>query len=215
LLVGVALAIPAIVFAEGEHSRRAGSELLVLLGDIGKLKSEDLSDKQRRGLHDRIAGSFSALPLLLRLANQEQGRYRTLPDFNRLRLLLVDNALPELVREISGLSAVYPFQGTGILSARASAARVRNALQLHQTLCAACHDFPYLDTERPAFNLYGQAKNLAEREFAARMVVGVRGDTTTGLGNPFTDEEIAAFIMLYRSMESTAEAVDELKTAIN
>jgi len=203
----MAVAIPAIVYAEGEHSRRAATELLVLLGDIGKLKDEDSPDKLQRGLRDRIAGSLSALPLLLRLADQEKGRSRAAPNFSRLRLLLAENELSALAGEISGLSVVYPFQGTGILPARASLPRVRNALQLHKTLCLACHDFPYLDTQRPAFNLYDQAKKLPEREFAARMLVGVRGDTTTGLGNPFTDEEIAALIVLYRSTESTEEAL--------
>ena len=37
------------------------------------------------------------------------------------------------------------------------------------------------------------------REFAARMVVGVRGDALTGLDNPLTDEEIASLIAFYRA----------------
>jgi len=202
----MAVAVPATVFAEGEHARRAGTELLVLLGDIEKLRNGGLPEKQTRGLRDRIAGSLSGLPLLLRLADQEKGRLPALFDINRLPVPLSRNELPVLVEEIAGLVSAYPFQGTGIFFAQASAARIRNALQLHKSLCAGCHDFPNLDMERPAFNLFLQAKKLPEQEFAARMLVGIRGDVVTGLGNPFTDEEIAALISLYRSVKSSAEA---------
>ncbi len=199
-------ATPVSVIAEGEHSRRVGSELLVLLGDVEKLRSGGQSDKHQRGLRNRIAGSLSGLPLLLRLADQERGRFQSQPDFDRWRQLLVENTLSKLAEQISSLSAAYPFEGIGILPAQASSPRIQNALKIHNSLCAACHDFASLDTERPALNLYTQARELGEREFAARMVVGVRGDVVTGLGNPFTDEEIAALIVLYRSYNNSAEA---------
>lgn len=206
LLTGMAFAIPATVCAEGEHSRRAGAELQVLLGDIGKLQNENLSDKHGRGLRDRILGSLSSLPLLLRLADQERGASGAAPDVNRLRLLLAENELPELAAEFSVLSSAYPFQGAGILSVKVSPKRIENALRLHKAFCSACHDFPFLDTERPAFKLYDQAKTQSEKEFAARMVTGIRGDVSTGLDNPFTDEEIAALLVLYRTADSTVEA---------
>ncbi|MCB1870481.1 MAG: hypothetical protein KDI49_00410 [Gammaproteobacteria bacterium] len=202
----MAAAIPANVDAEGEHARRAGAELQVLLGDAGKLQDQNLSDRHVRGLRDRILGSLSSLPLLLRLADQERGASAATPDVGRVRLLLAENRFAELAAEFSNLSSAYPFRGTGILSVQVPPERIKNALRLHKTFCSACHDFPFTDTERPAFRLYDQAKLQSAREFAARMVTGIRGDVSTGLDNPFTDEEIAALLALYRTAESTAEA---------
>ncbi len=206
ILAGLAIADPAVVFAEGEHSRRAGAELLVMLGDIKKLKRKNVPDKQTKGLHDRIAGALSTLPLLLRLADEEQNRFRPEPDFSRLRRFLTENSLVDLATNLAGLSGSYPFRATGILPAEASDQRIGNALLQHKKLCAACHDSPYLDTERPAVNLFDQAKEMDIREFAARMVVGIRGDATTGLDNPFSDEEIKSLIVLYRTVANSAQA---------
>ncbi len=36
------------------------------------------------------------------------------------------------------------------------------------------------------------------REFAARLISGIRGDVVTNLQNPFSDEELAALIAFYR-----------------
>ena len=206
MLAGLVFADPAIVFAEGEHSRRAGAELLVVLGDIEKLKRKDVPDKHTKGLRDRIAGALSTLPLLLRLADEEQSSSRSKPDFGLFRRFLAENLLTDLTDNLAGLTGAYPFRATGILPAEASDQRVGNALLQHKTLCAACHDSPYLDTERPAFNLFDQAKEMGIREFAARMVVGIRGDATTGLDNPFTDEEIKSLIVLYRTDANSAQA---------
>ena len=202
LLAGVVAAIPAVADAEGEHSRRAGAELLVLLGDTGRLREENLSDRHRRGLRDRILGSLSSLSLLLRLADQERGAAGEAPDIGRLRLLLTENHFAELAAQLSVLSTAYPFQGAGIVSVKVAPKRIENARRLHNAFCSACHDSPYLDTERPAFKLYGQAKMQSDKEFAARMVTGIRGDASTGLDNPFADEEIAALIALYRTAKA-------------
>ncbi|MCP3869211.1 MAG: hypothetical protein GY703_14140 [Gammaproteobacteria bacterium] len=200
------LADPAIVSAEGEHSRRAGAELLVILGDIQKLKRGNLPEKQKKGLRDRISGTLSGLPLLLRLADEERNRIRSQPDMDRYRRLLAEQSLNDLTTNLKNLSRSYPFRATGILPATASNQLIGNALQQHKTLCAPCHDSPYLDTERPAYNLFDQAQELEIREFAARMVVGVRGDATTGLDNPFSDAEIRSLIVLYRTTGNSAQS---------
>ena len=191
--------IPAGVFAEGEHARRAGAELLVLRGDVERLIRNEVSEQQRKGLRERILGGLSSLPLLLRTAAQEQGRKKPLAGAAAMRDLLERERLTELARRIELLSGDYPFRGTGILPANPTIQRISTARRLHKEYCAACHDSPYLETERPAFNLFSQARGTGLREFAARMIVGVRGDALTGLDNPLTDEEIASLIAFYRA----------------
>jgi hypothetical protein len=199
-LSGVGLCfIPVSVNGEGEHVRRVGAELLVLQGDVEKLIRNEVSEQQRIGLRDRILGGLSSLPLLLRSAAQEQRRKKPLAGAAVLRNLLERERLTELARRIGLLSGDYPFRGTGILPANPTIHRISMARRLHKEYCAACHDSPYLETERPAFNLFSQARETGLREFAARMVVGVRGDALTGLDNPLTDEEIASLIAFYRA----------------
>lgn len=77
------------------------------------------------------------------------------------------------------------------------------AAALHDTYCAACHDEPDIDGERPAFKLTAQAQEQSAQEFFARLVVGVRGDRRTGLSNPFTDRELAALFAYYRGTAAT------------
>ena len=66
-------------------------------------------------------------------------------------------------------------------------------------LCAGCHDEPDNSVARPAFNLFQQAKRMLKPEFAARMITGIRGDRVTGIGNPFSDWQLAALMVFYRN----------------
>jgi len=198
ILAGVLLfSASASVFPAGEHSRRAGAELLVLRGDLDRLAQEALPAEQVLGLQARIRGSLAALPLLLRLADQELQREPSNLAAETPLELLAAGVNESLRRRLKRLSQRYPFPGTGILPAIPSPRRLSLARELHQTLCAGCHDSPAPGMERPAFNLFAQARSLPQQEFAARMLIGIRGDVLTGLGNPFTDEELASLIAFY------------------
>ena len=107
--------------------------------------------------------------------------------------------IAELASRIDSLVEEYPFRGRGILPAEPTQSRIDLGRQLDKKYCAACHDVPYLQTERPAFNLFDQAVRVGMLEFAARMVVGIRGESLTGLDNPFNVEELAALIAYYRN----------------
>ena len=198
-LAGVLLCgMPATVFGLGEHGRQAGAELLVLQGDLRLLQQEGLPDSRHRGLRARIRGMLAVLPLLLRMADQERGR-RPAPLSTRELDDLLDQGGPErLQRRLRELSRRYPFPATGILPATPSPRRLALARRLHRSYCAGCHSGAAGDGERPAPDLFRQARSLPEREFTARMVTGIRGDALTGIGNPFTDEELAALIAFYR-----------------
>jgi len=139
----------------------------------------------------------------MRLADQERGRspQNVLSVLVGLRAELDRNNLAGFIDTLSGLTKQYPLTAKGILPAAPTPERLKRAKEIHQSLCAACHDEPDNEVERPAYNLFMQAKTVTATEFAARMIIGVRGDRVTGLGNPLTDEELASLIAYYRSAQ--------------
>lgn len=175
-----------------------------MLGDAHALTvSPAPSQSHLKGLYDRLRGSLSALAILMRLADQERGRspQNVLSVLAGLRVSLDRNNLAGLIDTLSGLTSRYPLPAIGILPATPTPARLKRAKEIHQSLCAPCHDEPDNEVERPAYNLFTQAKAVSDTEFAARMIIGVRGDRVTGMGNPLTDEELAGLIAYYRSAQ--------------
>jgi len=189
--------------AEGEHSRRAATELLVLRGDVRKLTQNNLSDLHIIGLKDRIGGGLAGLEIMLRLADQQAGikpvDYSTVLD--NLRTSWRASDFTALADRLSDLQSTHPFRATGILPIQATTSALTAAKELHEDLCAGCHDDPDLDVPRPAYNLFEDAQQLSGREFAARMSVGVRGDRITGIDNPLTDAQISALMFYYKSTD--------------
>ena len=200
LVAGVLLlGAPATLLAQGEHGRRAGAELLVMIGDLRRLAGENLSGQHRTGILQRLAGGLSALPLLLRLADQERSRVQPRIDGAGLGTLLARGDYAGLGAELARLSELYPLSSDGFDDALASAADLEEAAASHKAYCAPCHDHPSPRTERPPMNLPRQARETPFPEFLARMLVGVRGDRVTGVENPFSDRELANLIAYYRS----------------
>ena len=70
---------------------------------------------------------------------------------------------------------------------------------IHRSTCAGCHDAPSMDSLLPAKNLAAQLASMPREEFAARLLLGVRGDRTTAWRNPFSDSELAALMAWYAS----------------
>ncbi|NNE21909.1 MAG: hypothetical protein HKN11_04805 [Rhizobiales bacterium] len=187
---------PAGVFAQGEHARRAAAELRLVLGDAQKLANRrGLSKLHATGLQSRIAGSLSGLALLLRLADQETGRETaaTQGAIQYMRLLLQSASWAGMVSVSQDLSRSYP------LNVPMVSAGPKRAKAIHDELCAACHDEPDLEVERPAYDLFKQAKSQSETEFLARLIIGVRGDRVTGYSNPLTAPELKALLDYYRT----------------
>ena len=204
LLAGAVLWVaPATSLAAGEHGRRVAAELLVVAGDVARLSRKGLSRPERKGLRERIAGALSGLELMLRLADEERGRPPDAAGHRRsvaeLRAAFGQNDLTGLAAALETLIARYPLDIPAILPAIETAERLARGKGLHERLCAACHDAPRDEAvERPARSLFAEARALSSREFAARLLIGVRGDVVTGIGNPFSDEQIASLIVYYR-----------------
>ena len=84
-------------------------------GDLAKLASGAVAELRQRGLRERILGSLSGLPLLLRLAYQENRRAGG--QVAHLRQLLESESQERLATIVSTLSQHYPFLDGGILPA--------------------------------------------------------------------------------------------------
>jgi len=194
----------SIASAQGEHSRRAAAELQVIIADVAKLRqlaaNEDTTLHQK-GLHDRIKSGLSSLAILLRLADQEKGRpvSNVRNEVSKAANLLSKANWEALQAQLRQLEAGYDLH---IPTLDLTNSAVTDAIELHQQMCAACHDNPVSDVERPAYNLYKQAKQESEITFFARMLVGVRGDRVTGIDNPLSDLQLLALVQLYRAQET-------------
>jgi mono/diheme cytochrome c family protein len=205
LLAGLALAAAVsaaagVARAAGEHERRLGAEVAVMLGDARRL-TEPMSDLQRAGVIDRIVAGLGGLPLLIRQAREADP---TLPPLARAELTAVRKSLAErnLVAVVSGLAALsrnYPFDAAGIVPADAAPERLRLGKAIHESTCAGCHDHPDAEAALPAHDLFRWARAMPAGEFAARLYTGIRGDALTALANPFGAEDLAALFAYYRA----------------
>lgn len=200
MVLAVALSgVAAGVRADGEHSRRLAAEIVITIGDARRLADPATPSLHQRGLRQRIGGALVGLGLLIRRARQE--RPLPLPPIgwrDRLREALAAADMARLMGELEILSGLYPIDLKGILPARPTPGRLRLGKELHDEVCAACHDSPDTEVALPAFNLTEQVQSMSQREFAARMISGLRGDAVANLQNPFSDEDLAALIAFYR-----------------
>jgi len=227
LLALIAAVFSAAAAAQDEHRRRLAAELTVMAGDVRRAASGSEPALHREGLQDRLAGALSSLPLLLRRAGACEGpppgpRPEGRGDGSSLRSM--DYAAVGLGRPGADCSAVpalraalarrdwrslsaalnvlqrkYPLDLTGLLPAQATPERLRLGAAIHQQACAGCHEAPTMETRLPAFNLFEQVRNMPRAEFAARLLIGVRGDRSTAWRNPFSDLELGALMAYYET----------------
>lgn len=192
LLAGLAAACCcAAVQAAGEHERRLAAELSVMAGDVGRLLAAEGGPLERKGLVKRLNGALASLPLLLRRANG---------DPNPVVAMRASSARGDwrgLATALATLKQRYPFAARSLLAAAPTTEMLALGASIHRTTCAGCHDAPGADSLLPAKNLAAQLKSMPREEFAARLWLGVRGDRTTSLRNPFSDVELAALMALY------------------
>lgn len=199
LAAAVATAAVGDARAAGEHERRLGAEIAVLVGDARRL-TEPMPEPQRAGIVERIAAGLGGVPLLIRQARETNP---SLPPVPREDLAAIWKALAErqLAAVLAGLAALarrYPFDAAGILPAEATPERLAAGKAIHDTTCAGCHDHTDAGATLPAHDLFRWAKTMPEGEFAARLYTGVRGDALTALANPFGAEDLAALFAYYR-----------------
>lgn len=176
---------------KGEHERRLAAELVVMAGDIRRLAGEQPGPLEREGLVKRLSGALSSLPLLLRRAGADTQPVAGMRQAHARRDWRVLGAT------LTTLTRRHPFAMRSLLVARPTAEVLALGASIHKSTCAACHDAPAADSLLPAKNLAMQMQSMSREEFAARLWLGVRGDRTTALANPFSDAELAALSAWY------------------
>ncbi len=179
--------------AQGEHERRLAAELAVMAGDLRRIRSPDELPLHREGLRARLAGALSSLPLLLRQAGADPAAVPA------LRQSLARSDWRALRAGLDALTKRHPFAAGALLPQAATPERLRLGEAIHRQACAGCHDAPATGTPLPAFNLFEQAKRTPREEFAARLLIGVRGDRSTAWRNPFSDLELGALLAYYEN----------------
>ncbi len=204
VLLGLCSNKPAI--AQGEHARRAAAEIRVMVGDLKRLDSPELSTQHKTGLQERILGSISALDILFRLADEETAEPDTSPSapglpkisklsIKKLRQAFIDDELKANNSILRQWLKLYPLALSRLEATQDTDMTIGK--NLHKELCAPCHDNPARNTARPAYNLFDEANNLAVEEFIARLLTGVRGDRVTGIDNPLSDQQIQSLAAYY------------------
>jgi len=198
---------PALAAGGGEHMRRAAVELMVIRGDARRLRDPAITKRHRKGLEDRVRGGLAGLAVLLRLADQEAGRapIDAAKKVAELASAFAAANLEMFETRALRLATRYPLRLSPILRPGPTRRRLADGRRLHEKLCAGCHDDPDTTPERPAYDLFAEARRLTWGEFVARLLVGVRGDIFTGIANPFSDEQIAALADFYRSSGGTPD----------
>lgn len=193
LVLAAAAIFSAGALAQDEHSRQLAAGLAVMAGDVRQLAASE-KPQRREGLRARVAGDLSSLPLLLRRAG---GDAASVPP---LRTALAKGDWRSLERGLAVLHRRHPLDLRTLLPAAPSPERLRLGETIHRQTCAGCHDASTADTNLPALNLFEQSRNMPREEFAARLIIGVRGDVSTAYRNPFSDLELGALIAYYGSV---------------
>ncbi len=178
--------------AQDEHSRHLAAGLAVMAGDVRQLAASEKTQR-REGLRARVAGDLSSLPLLLRRAG---GDAASVP---LLRAALAKGDWRSLAQGLAVLRRRHPLDLRTLLPAAPTPERLRLGEAIHRQTCAGCHDASIAGTNLPALNLFEQIRNVPREEFAARLIIGVRGDVSTAYRNPFSDLELGALIAYYGS----------------
>jgi len=188
-------AIVAPAAAQGEHERRLAAELSVVAGDLRRLEAADRLPPQREGLRARIAGALASLGLLLRRAGDDAKAA------TKLRDAWTRSDMREFGAALDALRRRHPFDARSLLPERSTAAQRAVGEAIHREACAGCHDAPAADARLPALDLRAEVKRMPREEFAARLLLGVRGDRSTAFHNPFSDLELAALFAWYEDAQ--------------
>lgn len=195
LFLVVAAMLAGGAAAQDEHSRQLAAGLTVMAGDVRRLAGKGEATQRLQGVRARLAGDLSSLPLQLRRAGDVAA---SVPP---LRAALAQGDWRSLTQGLADLRRLHPLDTRTLLPAAPTSERLRLGEAIHRQTCAGCHDAPTADMRLPALNLFEQSGNMSGEEFAARLIIGVRGDRSTAYRNPFSDLELGALIAYYGSVK--------------
>ena len=175
-----------------EPAQQLAAELVVLTGDVRRLRYEKPGPQETLGLEKRLQGGVASLPLALRRAGAD-GAVAA-----KLRSAIKRRDWSSLADQLNALKQRNPFDVRPFLDAGSTPATKKLGEKIHREVCWGCHENPAPhDTLLPAKNLVVQLKSMPREEFSARLWLGVRGDKLTAYANPFSYNELAALIVWY------------------
>lgn len=176
-----------------EQARRFPLELEVLAANAHLMVLPNTPERQKRGLHIRIASALGSLRFLARqyLHATQQSDTSLLEKIDSLRHAFDADELQRLAEESRELAQRYPVKLHGLRPADARPQDITAGRRIYHQLCMACHTHPDTTQAIAAQNLFTMARTLPLREFIARLIAGVHGTPAVALRNPFSDAEIA------------------------
>ena len=183
----------AAIGSQEYDARLCSAELIVLEGDLKKFLKQSTPAKQREGYKQRMAGALGTLNWLCR-------QYAALHDIDSSKLQFDIKQLQGAFKEknwnrskqlLSLLIPQMPLSIKGLKPEDASTEAIQTGKGIYKSYCQACHKQADFTQARPAYSLFKMAKNLTQKEFIARMIVGVHGTPEIALQNPLTDDDIA------------------------
>lgn len=191
----------AAIDAQKYDARLCSAELVVLKGDLRQFLLKSTSEKHRDGYQQRIAGAIGTLNWLCRqyasVHNLDAKKLQA--EINEFRVAIELKNFKQANQLLNGLTNQMPLSLKGLKPQEAKTKAIKIGKEIYRDYCQACHNIPNLNQARPAYSLFKMAKNLSEKEFIARMIVGVHGTPEIGLQNPLTNDDIAGmFIYLLK-----------------
>tara|TARA_B100000676_G_C18029531_1_gene817764 strand:- start:936 stop:1604 length:669 start_codon:yes stop_codon:yes gene_type:complete len=207
-LLLTASATVSVSYAAGITENRLAAELLVMKGDLRRLDEYITAPIVKKGVKDRLLGASSSLSLLIREALDNNGSLPIPPkhSITSLQLAILNENAKEAKFWVNKLISLYPFKTRGILPPIKTRETLITARALHSEFCSSCHsnetDVPHeMGIERPAWNLFQMAQEIEQEEFAARLTIGVKGDSLTAMENPLSYTEISNLIGYYQNKQ--------------
>ena len=174
-------------------ARLCSAQLIVFQGDLRQFLDQSTLAQHREGYRQRMTGALGTLNWLCR-------QYASLHklSFDKFRIYI--NELQDTFNKenwnktrqvLDTLIVQMPLSLNGLKPEEAKTEDIRTGKEIYKSYCQACHKQPDLYQARPAYSLFKMAKILTQKEFLARMIVGVHGTPEIALQNPLTDDDIS------------------------
>jgi len=182
-------------------ARLCSAQLLVIQGDLKRLQILGTQQHHKIGLKKRIAGALGTLGWLCRQHNQPSHLLVIRDQINDIRSNFENKNWQELENRLSTLISALPLDVKNFSPKHLTKQSLNTSISIYKHYCQACHLQPSDKSETPAYSFLEMAKTMSNKEFLARMLVGVHGNPKIALRNPLTDEDITGLVT-YFSKES-------------
>lgn len=145
-----------------------------------------------------MINALNMLPLLVRYYGQEQGKDITDLSARIVVLQQTRRQSSELHEIATRLSSRFPIRLTVELQRPLTVDEESRTTEAFNRMCLGCHVTPAGDNSVVMGDFGSFARSMSDQEWLARLLGGLRGDSYTGLENPFSDTDIARFFRFTR-----------------